>query len=389
MKDIFKNLIKGIIYRYYYYTKSNSIRYVYFDAWDGKYSDNPRAISEKLHEMKADSNILWHYNGNENQIPSYNKIVSGVIQNIKAMAQASVWVFCHEVPTYVVKKKDILYIQTWHGDRGFKECGVVAEKSMGKKFSFNTGGKYIETKGIDYLVVGSDFGEEQLPKFWGYEGVCLKYGCPRNDKLVNISDFTSEASIIKKKIGINDNMNVLLYAPTFRDSKANFKDYYIDLKRTISLLNKSSNKWICLVRAHQITGSFETEGLDVIDVTSYPDMADLLLITDLLISDFSSCLCDFVLTGKPAIQAVFDLDDFVKRSRHLLMNLEDVGYPIVKTQKELDYLIENIDKIDFKKINNKVNKYYGTKETGKASERVANIIIDWINKQYDQNRFSI
>lgn len=381
MRKVIKDIIKGIIYRYFYYTKNKYVKYVYFNAWNGKYSDNPRAISEKLHEKEEDIKILWFCKSDDPKIPSYISTVSREVGNIKAMAQASVWVCCHEMPIYVVKKKDILYVQTWHGDRGFKECGLLAEKSMGKSFSFNSRGKYVETKGMDYLVVGSDFGEEQLPKFWGYKGVCLKYGCPRNDKLINIAKYSSEASLIKKSLGINDDMKVLLYAPTFRDSNASYKNYYIDLDRTLSLLNRNGDDWICLVRAHQISGTFKEKGIDVIDVTSYPDMADLLLITDLLISDFSSCLSDFILTGKPAIQAIFDYDDFVNNSRSLLMNVEDVGYPIAKSQEDLDTIIKNIGNIDFKAINKKINNYFGTKETGYSSDMIANIIIDWLSRQ--------
>ena len=117
-----------------------------------------------------------------------------------------------------------------------------------------------------------------------------------------------------------------------------------------------------------------------IDVTPYPDMADLLLIADLLITDYSSCAGDFLLTGKPVILAHFDRDDYEAQGRPLWVNPNEAGYLVAKNQGELNRILSNLYSYDHQAIACKVNRFYGTKETGQSSEVIVRKIIQELNK---------
>jgi CDP-glycerol glycerophosphotransferase len=104
-------------------------------------------------------------------------------------------------------------------------------------------------------------------------------------------------------------------------------------------------------------------------------MADLLLIADLLITDYSSCAGDFLLTGRPLVLAHFDLELYGQQGRSLWVNPEEAGYLVAKNQGELNQILSNLYSYDHQAIADKINRFYGTKETGQSSEAVARRIL--------------
>jgi CDP-glycerol glycerophosphotransferase len=109
-------------------------------------------------------------------------------------------------------------------------------------------------------------------------------------------------------------------------------------------------------------------------------MADLLLNADLLITDYSSCAGDFLLTGKPVILAHFDRSDYEAQGRPLWVNPDEAGYLVAKNQDELIQLLSHLYSYDHQAIAEKINRLYGTRETGRSSEAVARRINKELNK---------
>ena len=122
------------------------------------------------------------------------------------------------------------------------------------------------------------------------------------------------------------------------------------------------------------------------DVTDYPDMADLLLVADMLITDYSSCAGDFLLTGKPVVLAHFDRQDYQDKHRTLWVNVEEAGYLVAKNQQELNSLLSRINTYNHQEIDKKVLDYYGTKESGNSAEAVAHRIISELNKRQNTSK---
>lgn len=357
-----------------YITRPRKEKAVYFASFRGQYSDNPRAISECLHKMAPDVKIVWLVKPQFRQfVPDYVVTVPPKHRLVlKAQAQAKVWVmnYVYRKQLGVYKGRDNFYIQTWHGDRGLKTIGSLTE--YGKKHYHDT----YEISHCDLFVAASDYGEKKARQALLYEGEVIVEGMPRNDKLVSIDKYSDEVNKIRKSLGIDDDVKVLLYAPTYRDKNLS-QQCVIDIPASLANLENSGDKWICLVRYHSLSKgvSMDSDKFVCMDVTSYPDMADLLLMADLLITDYSSSAGDFLLTGKPVVLAHFDRSDYEAKGRSLWVNPDEAGYLVAKNQDELNQILSNLYSFDYKTIADKINRFYGTKETGHASEAISRRII--------------
>ncbi len=360
-----------------YISRPRKEKSVFFASFRGQYSDNPRAISEFLHQMAPEVKIVWMVKPQFKQyVPDYVTIVPPTPRlALKAQAQASVWVLNYTYRKHlgVYKGRDNYYIQTWHGDRGLKTIGYLTDHSKEKDYNGN------DLSECDLFVAASDYGVKKARQGLLYEGEVIVEGMPRNDKLVNINKYSNEAAEVRRRLGIGDDVKIMLYAPTFRDEERS-QLCAIDITSTIANLETNGEKWICLIRSHSQSKGFSTINsqlptLNYKDVTSYPDMADLLLIADLLITDYSSCAGDFLLTGRPLVLAHFDIKHYEEQGRSLWVDPVEAGYLVAKNQDELKQILSKLYSYDHKAIAGKINRFYGTKETGQSSEAVVRRIL--------------
>lgn len=354
---------------------------VFSSLMGNSYSDNPRAISEKLHELSDSVEIVWLFKEPErikNEIPHYIRAVRNTSElAAKELATAKVWVDNCEKRTWLYKSPNQMYIQTWHGDRAFKR--IQYDNPFIPKSFFR-----IESKPgfCDLCVAGSDYGVRKFRSSFKFTGDILKIGTPRNDRLVSLN--RSEIESIRTKLQIPENTKVLMYAPTIRkNEKGEMKDKGIDIKRTLHVLEeKDQCKWICFVRAHPgMHEAMNTFGnKEIIDVSSYGDMADLLLITDMLITDYSSCAGDYALLHKRLVLFQADRNEYEKNERTFYFDIRKSPYFIAESQEELEHIILSFTAENVIKNCDSILDFYGTLESGKASTAVAERIINWITK---------
>ena len=338
---------------------------IYFSAFQGQYSDSQRAISEKVHEMAPDIVQIWRHDGHS-QMPPYVLKVASRWEYLKAMAQADAWVM---EATFPWKDKDIFSVAVWHGDRGFKK--VLYDSGYPCTADFSN---------IDLFTAGSDFGESVARSAFRYGGYVQKEGLPRNDRLVNLAENMEYAAAFKSSIGLQADEKVLLFAPTYRDSQDTVQSAAIDIPLILDILERDGEHWKCLVRAHAASkGLSYADDLRITDISGVGDMADFLLVSDMLISDYSSCACDFVLTGRPCILAQLDRAEYESNSRSFYMDIDSIGFLIARTEEELEDMVRNIGSYDHESIAANVNAFYGTNESGKSAGITAGKIIDWIN----------
>ena len=357
-----------------YVTRPRKEKSVFFASFRGQYSDNPRAISESLHEMAPDVKIVWLVKPQfKKYVPDYVTVVPPKPRlALKAQAQAKVWVLNYTYRKHlgVYKGRDNFYIQTWHGDRGLKTIGyLTGEGSKNDMDGHNM-------SECNLFIAASDYGVRKAQQGLRYEGEMMVEGMPRNDKLVNIDKYSGEADKVRKALGIGNDVKIALYAPTFRDEESTMQ-CAIDINQTMKNLEANGEKWICLVRSHSLTKKISTgcDNAAYLDVSSYPDMADLLLIADLLLTDYSSCAGDFLLTGKPVVLVHFDKEEYLSKARSLWIDPVEAGYLVAKNQSELNAILSHLHEYDHKATADKLNKFYGTKESGKSSEAVAQRIV--------------
>ncbi len=353
---------------------------VVFISFGGKsYSDNPRAISEKLYEMCPDFTIIWLLNNPEEKrkiVPDYVKCVkTNTYSALKELATAKFWVDNFGKTVYTYKSKDQIYIQTWHGDRGFKKILYDAWPN-GKRPE-----PVIESKICDLALSASDYCDNVYRTAFRYNGRILKTGSPRNDILINKDDCYSER--IKEHLKIEKETKILLYAPTLRSEASKNKTLQhvigLDFVSVIKTLEQKTNsEWVCLVRAHSavkgLTG-IPKNHIKIHDVTLYEDMVDLLLISDLLITDYSSSAGDFALLKKPIILYQSDRDKYLRDDRSFYFDIDASPFTVVFNQDELNAAIQELDEKTVAEQCEQILKFYGTLETGHASRSVVEYIL--------------
>jgi len=347
---------------------------IMFESFHGEqYSDNPRAISEKLHEMHPDFEIVWALNRVSKEIkkilPEYVRVINRKsINYYREFATSFGYVTNEGIVPNIYKRKQQFFVQTWHGDRG---CKKVLYEAHG---SDNSSYKLMDPYFTDICISGSKFGESIYRKAFRYNGEIMSYGMPRNDKLIECSK--SEVEEIRNSLDIPKDTKVLLYAPTFRDSGANICDYIINIEKTLDCLEMATkNKWVCLFRDHPTRKSIDFNTLKrAIQVSTYPDMRDLLLVADMLITDYSSSAGDFCITKKPIIHAAYDYREYITLSREMKVNFYDTGFIIAESQDDLESKIRDLKEEDYKASDDKAIEFFGINETGQSSTLIANRI---------------
>lgn len=355
-----------------------------FTSFSGKsYSDNPKAISEVLHAIAPEIKIVWFFKaGYRNlDLPDYITAVDNthVFEVHKHLATAAA-VVNNCGMAYIPKNEKQIFIQTWHGDKGFKKILHDAAYRKDEEILNEEIPGY-----CDYAIAGSEYGIYQYRSAFRYTGRILMEGTPRNDRLINPDEKWCAAK--KEQLSIPAKTKVLLYAPTLRRESAARKQAQpirdLDIVRTLDALEqKDGCAWKCLLRAHPtIVGlSGIREDDRILDMSAYEDMADLLLISDMLITDYSSCAGDFALLHRPIVLFHADKQEYLEKDRTLYFDIEDSPYIVAENQEELEEIIVSLTLEKAERNCNEILKFYGDFETGHATLSVAQIIKECIGR---------
>lgn len=365
MKRHLKN-IAWLLLKCFFSTFFPLKKQVYFRAYNGlQYSCNPKAISVLLHSKNPDVRIVWCFSNPESiTVPDYVcKVKKNSFQDIKALFTSKIWVMNvgMVIPS---KRKGQILIDTWHGDRAFKN---VSMNVYGTPSS-------IAFEKVDYVLSGSDYADKVYHEQLKIKGKILKTGSPRNDIFWENPD--SLRLQIKKKLNLDAFDKVLMYAPTFREYKMQEKS--LDFAKLIDMLNqRDSAKWCVLIRQHHkaaYDGSWEADDR-IFNVSKYPEMQELLILSDMVISDFSSLVGDYVLLKRPVVLYVPDMEKY-RAGRGLNFNLEESPFIYAQTEDVLFEKIKNLTEENGKKNCEDILDFYGNVvDDGKAAERVVSFIV--------------
>ena len=345
-----------------------------------QYSDNPRAISERLHELEPGREIVWLFQEPDHKraiAPDYVRRVGYTsFRAIYELATAKIWVDNNIKPDFLIKRKNQRYMQTWHGDRGPKAvlcASITADPNR----------RYVETKGCDVMLTGSKFGERKLRGAFRYEGEFLKNGCPRNDMLIKAD--SSKAGSIRSALGLDAESRLVLYAPTFREYckyQSHPQDIGdIDLSSLLDRLEEhTGEKWYCLLRRHHSVRAMKNQKADgrVMDVSDYDEMNELMLISDILITDYSSSSGDFPLTMRPLFLYHPDISAYSKE-RNLYFDFQDSPFLIARSQQELEQIVCETSAEKAAENCREILQFFNVYETGSATERAVECILQWLS----------
>lgn len=364
---------------------------VYFQTFSGRgYSDSPKAMYEYMRKAPEykDYRFVWSFRDPE----KYSELLEdGRTEIVKfrtradniALRKAKYWIANYRMLDYQHPRKGQIYVQCWHGtplkrlgydidasDNAMNSIGEIREKyrTDAKKFS--------------YLLSPSPFASEKFATAWDLNAThqthkIIEEGYPRNDRLINAGD--EERTGIRKKLGVDDK-RVILYAPTWRDNQHISGEGYsykteVDFDRLKEALG---DKYVILFRAHYlVANSFDFDRYDgfVRDVSSYDDINDLYLASDLLITDYSSVFFDYSNLERPVIFYMYDLDQYEHEMRGFYLSLDELPGPIVKDEEKLIAEIEKTKSWTADEKYLEFNRRFNPHEDGKASARVLARII--------------
>ncbi len=344
-----------------------------FSCYQGRsYNDNPRYISEALHEMRPETEIIWICKDPDSFVQSFP--VPDYVRCVKKDSDAA-WSTLGRARVLVdnFRKQDWLhlsrkqrYLHSAHYDRGFKRVALD-----NPDFTFR---RVVEEK-CSRITSGSAFFERIVRTSFRYKGELLRVGSPRNDILLR--NDPAEAQAIRGKLGIADGTGVLLYAPTYRDVQVRAKQgqaVNLDLNRVLSTLERCTGKpWVCLYRAHYMALGLscnEASG-KLIDASGYPEMAELMLIADAMITDYSSCCGDYPLLHRPVYLYQPDAEDYCGNNRSLYFRFEELPYWRATSPEALDELIEQTTPERARENCEEIIRFFGMYESGHAAEEAA------------------
>lgn len=301
-----------------------------FQAFEGKtVGDSPLAIMRELHGRKTGLDLFYVVASQAQEIPSgAQKLVYGTAKWAQALATSKYIVSNNNLPEFFAKREGQTYLQTWHGTP-LKRLGRDTTSAAASAHYNSVMNR--EAAGWDYLISPSPYCTEILPRALGFEGEALEAGYPRNDSLT--TDKEARAAV-RAKLGVAEAETLVLYAPTWRDSKRTLTGAWAGVNFFEAKLPAG---YRMMFRGHNNTRSAHKSKLagDAIDVTSYPDINALYLAADVLVTDYSSVMFDFSVTGKPMAFLTPDLAEY-KKNRGFYFDFEaEAPGPIFTSSSDL------------------------------------------------------
>ena len=399
---LFRKLIRKITYTYKYIfysitkmkTKVDD-KTVIFVVYGGKaYACSPKAIYEYMvkEDKYKDYKYIWAFKDYEKyKFLEANNNTTVVKYNSKKynkyLAQAKYWVFNFKIPEHIYPKKEQVFLQCWHGtplkrlgyDLVHFDNALNTVKGMKKRYK-------IESGKFSYFLSPSKTATEKFVSAWnlkefGKEDIIIEEGYPRNDFLYNFTE--DDAKAVKEKLGIqNCNKKIILYAPTYRGNQHEAGVGYVykeevDFER---LQRELQDKFIILFRPHYfVANAFDFEKYKgfVYNVADVDDINYLYIISDMLITDYSSVFFDYANLKRPIIFHMYDLEHYRDESNGFYFDVEkDLPGKITRNDDELIREIIRLDSGFVYDDRYRVfNKSFNYLDDGRASERVVEKVI--------------
>ncbi|WP_372345099.1 CDP-glycerol glycerophosphotransferase family protein [Streptomyces sp. KL116D] len=284
---------------------------VLYTSFDGRqFSDSPRAVHSELLARGAEVEHLWAVRDQQVELPpGATPVTLWSAEWYAALARARHVVTNTHLPEWFERAEGQYVVQTWHG---------TPLKRIGRDLlgSVSADPKYIATLPAradqwSLLVSPNSFSTPVLRSAFGYTGSVLACGYPRNDVL-HAPDRAKHAASVRDHLGIPEGRRVILYAPTWRENQPRRSGRYgLDLQLDLEAAGAAlGDDHVLLVRRHYLVGGAVPTSDFVRDVSRHPDAAELLLIADVLVTDYSSMMFDFAQTGRPMLFHTYDLDHY-------------------------------------------------------------------------------
>lgn len=369
---------------------------IMFNAFNGKqWADSPKAIYEYMlrDERFADFKFIWTFRREKLEEirdqftdPRTTLVLYRSRDFYEAHARAKYLVTNWRMLPFLIKKRNQVLIETWHGtplkkiglDSTIEGNPLTSQKESHKHY-FDDAKRYdyfVSPSAFCTRVFATAFGLDQLHK----ENILIETGYPRNDFL--ISHLPEDEVRIKKELGIPLDKKIILYAPTWRDNQhALGVGNTLDVDSTFSkFMREISDDYVVLLRLHYLIASqvdVTEYGGRVFDFSKLDDVNLLYVISDILITDYSSVFFDYANLNRPILFYMYDLEEYRTQIRDFYIDLEELPGPIVMTQEALLNAVYRTDDIaeEYRERYRTFCDTYNYLDDGMASKRVVDICI--------------
>ncbi|MQY07521.1 bifunctional glycosyltransferase/CDP-glycerol:glycerophosphate glycerophosphotransferase [Actinomadura macrotermitis] len=320
---------------------------VLFDAYNGRQlSCNPRGVFEELRRRETGTECVWVTRDGQFPPPEGARtVLADSREHYEALARARLIVGNWRQQPWFAKREGQTYVMCWHGTP-LKKVGYDL-KEMPYKRTEGVDWMKDDVPQWDFLLAQNEFSVPLLRSAFRYEGEILVSGYPRNDLLKRPG--TEEiAARVRERLGVPPGKRVVMYAPTWRDDfhfevgKRAFQ-LELDVERAAAELGDDH---VLLLRTHYLVTDKPRRGENpfVIDVSDYPDIADLYLITDVFVTDYSSSMFDFAVTGRPMLFYTYDLERYRDHVRGFYFDFEaEAPGPLLRDSGEVIAALRDLD----------------------------------------------
>lgn len=397
IKKIIYQIVAGTLIRLVPLRK----KWILFSSFYGQhYSDGPKAISEYLHDNCSDLQLYWAFSKKEHHVlPEYVKPVYMnsfryyIVKTLSKYIISNVYVqttltsptnkaLMARIHLKLSNRKRQVTITTWHGTP-LKKIGNDAVNSDYTGFICNK---------PFYYVVGNKYERDIMMRITQNNLIPLEWGNPRNAFLLTQTDKDIESQKIKLNIPVTT--KVILYAPTFRTSYGSKNENVfnsgvtqieqLNIEELSKVLSRKfgGGEWILICRFHnnvenyinwdQITKIYN--GL-VINGNVLEDINDYYRATDVLITDYSSVMFDFMQTKRPIFLFCHDIENYSRNERGMYMQIGELPFSISKNYNDF---ANSISDFDYTEYCNKINTLYQKLGYFNDAERVYDRILELI-----------
>lgn len=392
-----KNKIKNIfLKRYEHFIKTLPVSkdIIILESNMGKnYTGNPKFICEKLVERGLHEKYEIYYVLNKITKSDIPKGIGRLKRNrllyFKKMATAKIWISDSRMSKFLKKRPEQHYIQTWHGTPLKKLAMDMDDVFMANNQTIEEYKQefYENTRDWDYLIAQNQYSSDIFRRCFSFDKTMLNIGYPRNDILVNKKDDIEYINMLKEQFKIPLDKKVILYAPTWRDNEFYGRGRYkfnpaLDFDMMQDMLQ---DEYVMIVKYHYLI----MENINwkpykgfIYNLDVKYDIALLYLISDILITDYSSVMFDYSVLKRPMLFFTYDYHNYANSLRGFYFDfLENAPGPLSTKTEELIFDILHYDYQKYKDKYDAFIKKFNDFDDGNSADEVVDLIEDIINKE--------
>ena len=358
---------------------------VLFSSFTGKaYSDNPKYIYEFMRQQPefADYQFIWALQ-QPRQVEGATVIRYNSLQYYYFLTKAKYWVFNAKMAPYYYKRSNQVYLQTWHGTPLKRLAHDIIDD--GKTY-YRTRSSYQQmvqsydkdSRKWDYLIATSPFSKDAFSTAFRYpKEKMLLAGYPRVAALVNATEETKNQ--LKKKYQLPKDKRIILYAPTWRDDDFGMSGYNHRLAVDFALWKEQlGEEFVVLFKPHYLIANHYTVPQEleefVFVMDAHADINDAYLVSDILITDYSSVFFDFAVLNRPIYFYMYDFEKYQQQLRGFYLTIpEDLPNEVIQTERELLEQLKQ-EPFDYERLT-RFNQRFNPYSDGQATEKIVKEMI--------------